>query len=69
MQKYHIKNEVMFDPNVMADIEDLSDCDKVSLISDIELPDQLAVKIEPDVTDVVAQGGDTAQDLQFGKLD
>lgn len=59
----------MFDPNVINDIEDLSDCDKVSLISDIELPDQLAVKVEDDPNDVVAQGGDTAGDLQFGKLD
>ena len=59
----------MFDPKVMDDIEDLSDCDKVSLISDIELPDQLEVKVEPDVNDVVAQGGDTAQDLQFSKFD
>lgn len=27
----------MFDPNVMADIDDISDTEKVSLISDIEL--------------------------------
>jgi len=27
----------LFDPNVMADIDDISDTEKVSLISDIEL--------------------------------
>lgn len=27
----------MFDPNVMADIDDISDTEKVSLISEIEL--------------------------------
>ena len=34
---------VLTDPNVVGDIEELSDTDKVSLISDIELPDEFDV--------------------------
>ena len=35
--KKDINKEILFDHQVMADIEDLSDADKVSLISDIDL--------------------------------
>ena len=34
---------VLVDPNVVGDIEEISDTDKVSLISDVELPDPLDV--------------------------
>ena len=49
LQKYvNLKSEkplpsLLTDPNVVGDIEELSDTDKVSLISDIELPDAFEV--------------------------
>lgn len=49
LQKYvNLKSEkplpsLLTDPNVVGDIEELSDTDKVSLISDIELPDAFDV--------------------------
>ena len=61
LQKYMTKGALMCDQTVANDIDDLSDTDKVSLISDIELPDPLA--FEPADTDVAVQGGDTGESL------
>ena len=51
----------MYDQTVANDIDDLSDTDKVSLISDIELPDPLA--FEHATNDQTVQGGDTGENL------
>lgn len=85
LQKYvNLKSEksmpgLLTDPNVVGDIEELSDTDKVSLISDIELPDVFDMSGDDKVDDgfdVMASGGDgpgladgeSTQDLQLASL-